>query len=164
VGARDRALLQVLMKSQLRIAEALALVLGDYNAIESTIMVRRGKGGRQRLAVLHPSAQEAIDEWLLVKRQRGLGDPLFCSLRGKPLCRQNVRRMMKSLAARAGIRKRVHPHGFRHSGARMLAAAGVPINLISSQLGHASLSTTHHYLQVLCPVERIKRISVVNWG
>lgn len=163
IGVRDRALLEVLLKAQLRIAELLSLVASDYDAAASTLMVRRGKGGKQRLAVLHPSAEAALDAWLRLKAKRGLGDPLFCSLGGKPLCRQNIARKLRLLGRKAAIGKRLHPHGMRHSGARLLAAAGVPVNVICAQLGHASLSTTHHYLQLMCPQELIERIGKAEW-
>jgi site-specific recombinase XerD len=62
IGVRDRALLEVLLKAQLRIAEALSLVKSDYDPGNCTLMVRRGKGGKQRLAVLHHSATEALED------------------------------------------------------------------------------------------------------
>lgn len=164
IGVRDRALLEVLFKSQLRIAEALSLVRSDYDSQDCTLLVRRGKGGKQRLAVLHPSAEAALDAWILLKEQRGLGDPLFCSLRGNELCRQNVRRMLVRLGKQAGISKRLHPHSMRHSGARLLAAAGVPLNQICAQLGHSNVSTTHRYLELLHPQSRIDALSKVRWG
>lgn len=164
IGVRDRALLEVLLKAQLRIAEALSLVRSDYDSQASTLNVRRGKGSKQRLAVLHHSAEEALDAWLAEKEKRGLGDPLFCSLRGGALCRQNVRRKLVQLGRRAGVAKRLHPHGMRHSGARLLAAAGVPLNQISAQLGHSNVSTTHRYLELLHPQARIDALSKVSWG
>jgi len=77
--------------------------------------------------------------------------PVFCTLRGGPMAAAYVRVMLKRLARRAGIDKRVHAHGLRHTHAAQLRAEGVDIAIISRQLGHTSISTTARYLDHLAP-------------
>ena len=86
--------------------------------------------------------------------------PLFCTLRGRPMSAAYVRRLLKRLAARAGIEKRVHAHGLRHTHAAQLRAEGVDIAIISRQLGHTSITTTARYLDHLAPravIEAMRR-------
>lgn len=159
LGCRDRALVSLLWRSQLRISEALSLELDDYDSDRSLLNVRHGKGDKQRMAVLHRAAQADLEVWLQERKKlKCFCKKIFVTMRGKPVDRKKVHRMMQSAARRAGITKRVHPHGFRHTGAMHLAESGVPINVISAQLGHASISTTHHYLQILCPSDRSERL------
>jgi len=86
--------------------------------------------------------------------------PVFCTLRGQPMSASYVRRLLKRLAARAGIEKRVHAHGLRHTHAAQLRAEGVDIAIISRQLGHTSITTTARYLDHLAPravIEAMRR-------
>ena len=75
-----------------------------------------------------------------------------------------MRRLLPRLAARAGIEKRVHPHGLRHTHAAELAAEGKPLNLIQAQLGHASLATTDRYLCHIAPQQLIDAIRTREWS
>ena len=74
---------------------------------------------------------------------------LFCTLDGTPVSDDYVRMLLRRLAAKAGIEKRVHPHGFRHSFAVELEAEGVPVTVISKLLGHSSIAVTSRYLDHL---------------
>ena len=161
IGLRDRALLSLLWRSQLRISEALSLRASDWDVVAGTVNVRHGKGDQQRVAVLHPSAVTDVQRWLSARQRLG-GSLIFCTLRGSPLSRQAVWRRLKQLGRRAGITKRVHPHGMRHSGTRHLIEGGVPLNLVQSQLGHANLATTSRYAEILAPVARISAIGRVE--
>jgi site-specific recombinase XerD len=89
--------------------------------------------------------------------------PVFCTLRGQPMSDAYVRVMLKRLAARAGIDKRVHAHGLRHTHAAQLRAEGVDIGIISKQLGHASISTTARYLDHLAPRAVIEAMRRRSW-
>ena len=89
--------------------------------------------------------------------------PLFCTLAGTALYPQQVRTTLTRLAARAGIDKRVHPHGLRHAHAAHLNRAGVPITTIVRQLGHANLADTSRYLQSLGQDEHLARVQTINW-
>ena len=75
-----------------------------------------------------------------------------------------VRGLMPRLARRAGIEKRVHPHGLRHTHAAELAFEGLPMNAIQAQLGHASLATTSRYLAHIAPAELVKAMQVRTWS
>lgn len=164
IGHRDRAMVALLWKSQLRAAELLALERRDWDRKRGTLNVRRGKGRKQRLVVMHESAAVLLDRWLQELDSRGHPGPLvFVSLRGRAMNRSNVRRMLLRLARRAGIEKRVHPHGMRHSGTRHLAEAGVSVPMIAAQLGHSNVATTSIYLEMMAPEERIKKLTQIGW-
>ncbi len=113
-GARNRALLVVLWRGGLRIAEALALRPVDLDAAAGLVRVRRGKGGRPRHVGLDPKRSLAVDAWAGRLSALGTGGraPLFCTLRGGPLDPGYCRHVVKRLARKAGIRRRVHLHGF----------------------------------------------------
>ena len=152
-GARNRALLVLLWRGGLRIAEALALRPGDLDAAAGQVRVRRGKGGMPRTVGLDPEAFAAVDAWL--ERRRALGltghDPLLCTLQGGDLDPGYCRAMLKRVARRAGIRRRVHLHGLRHTHAVELVREGAALPEVQAQLGHSSLSVTGRYLAHVTP-------------
>ena len=90
--------------------------------------------------------------------------PVFCTLGGGPMSTAYVRVTLKRLAARAGIDKRVHAHGLRHTHAAQLRAEGVDIAIISRQLGHASITTTARYLDHIAPTAVIETMRNRTWG
>jgi len=143
-GIRNRALIVVLYRAGLRVSEALALRPKDVDLEAGTVTVLHGKNDRRRTVGIDAGAGAVIERW--AERRRGLGingrAPLFCTLGGDPLQASYVRALLPRLAARAGIEKRVHPHGLRHTHAAELAAEGTPINLVQAQLGHSNVATT----------------------
>ena len=88
---------------------------------------------------------------------------VFCTLGGRPLTTAYVRAMLPRLARRAGIEKRVHAHGMRHSFASGLAQEGVPMNVIQAALGHSSLATTSRYLAHVAPQQVIDTLRARSW-
>ena len=101
-----------------------------------------------------------------MRSQRGINGrnkPLFCTLDGEVLDASYVRRMLKRMAARAGIEKRVHPHGLRHTGASELLSEGVDVGVISKQLGHKSIATTARYLDHISPQRVIDTMRQRSW-
>jgi site-specific recombinase XerD len=159
-GRRDRAVLTLLWRSGLRISEALALRPADVNLSAGTVRVLRGKGGRARTVALDALARSALEAWLAV-RPAGRG-PLFCPA-SKPeqaLKSNHVRNRLRRLAARAGIEKRVHPHGLRHTYAVELDEEGFPLRDIRDLLGHANASTTDAYLRGLGASSAIERAKI----
>jgi len=156
-GIRNRALLAVLFRSGLRISEALALYPKDLDPVGGSLRVLHGKGDKARTAPLPTDAAEAIDRWLDARRKLGITArrPLFCTLRGEALWNSYVRTLCKRLAAKAGVEKRVHPHGFRHGWALGQVQAGVSLNAIQALLGHRSLHTTSVYLQHIAPAAAV---------
>jgi integrase/recombinase XerD len=158
-GIRDRALITVLYRAGLRVGEALALKVSDVDARQGTVRVLHGKGDRARTVGIDDGALAVVQLWLEARRQLGVpangGTPLFCTLDGGELSANQVRQMLRRRAARAGIDKRVHPHGLRHTHAAELVREGVPVNVIQAQLGHSSLATTDVYLRHIAPADVI---------
>jgi site-specific recombinase XerD len=172
-GVRNRALILIMYRCGLRIAEALALRPVDVDAAVGTVRVLHGKGDKARTVGIDDGGLDAIARWLDWRRELGLrngqctcpqkvkGDPqersltctahLFCTLKGGPMSDRYVRIMMKRIAAKAKLDKRVHPHGLRHTHAAELVAEGVPMNVIRDQLGHSSLAVTDRYLRNVAP-------------
>jgi len=85
-------------------------------------------------------------------------------LKGQPLLQSYVRALMGRLGRKAGIEKRVHFHGLRHAHARELASENTPMNVISQQLGHSSISTTHTYLCKIAPQQVIQTMQAREWS
>ncbi len=164
-GIRNRALIVVLYRGGLRISEALALKPKDVDAVSGTISVLHGKGDRRRTVGLDPGAFAVLARWL--ERRHALGltgrQSLFCTLGGRPLESSYVRTLLPRLARKAGLEKRVHPHGLRHTHAAELAAEGKPVNLIQAQLGHASLATTDRYLRHIAPQQLVDAMRAREW-
>ncbi len=165
-GLRNRALIALLYRTGLRINEALSLYPKDLELTDGSVRVLHGKGGRSRTVGLDPGAAAIIERWLDARSRLGLGGrhPVFCTLRGHPMAAAYVRDMLKRLAAQAGIDKRVHPHGLRHTHAAQLRAEGVDIAIISRQLGHASITTTARYLDHIAPRAVIEAMRSRDWA
>jgi site-specific recombinase XerD len=165
-GVRNRALIAVLYRAGLRVSEALALKPKDVDAVAGTITVLHGKGDRRRTVGLDDGAFDVIERWL--ERRPALQltgrQPLFCTLDGAPLKSSYVRTLLPRLARKAGIEKRVHAHGLRHSHAAELAAEGHPVNLIQAQLGHTSLATTDRYLRHIAPQQLVDATRARAWN
>lgn len=152
-GVRNRALIALLYRSGLRIAEALDLYEKDLDLDRSALRVLNGKGGRFRVSGIDASGLAPVTEWLALRRtlRLGAGHPVFCTMFGEPLSASYVRRAFKRLGVAAGIAKRVHPHGLRHTHASELRSEGFDIGIISRQLGHRDISTTARYLDHVAP-------------
>jgi integrase/recombinase XerD len=148
-GVRNAALVTVLYRCGLRCQEALDLTLRDYDAGEGIIRVRHGKGDKSRTLGVPGDCAAMLALWL--GRRQGLGvpagSPVFCTLTGGPLDDGYVRKLFKRLGVRAGIEKRVHPHGLRHTFAHELDREGVPVTTIRDALGHSSVGVTDRYLR-----------------
>jgi site-specific recombinase XerD len=161
-GHRNRALIVLLWRSGLRIAEALALYPKDVDRTQGTVTILRGKGDRRRQIAVDDYTLICIDRWLLQRAKLGLTgrQPLFCCVdirtRGKAMHSSYVRDMLKHRAQQAGIEKRVHPHGLRHTMAFELMMEGVDLGTIRAQLGHSQLSTTLRYCDHLAPAKAIQ--------
>ena len=164
-GIRNRALIAVLYRSGLRLSEALSLQLKDIDLAEGVIRVLHGKGGRSRVVGIDAGAESIVEAWLAVRAAERLGRdvPVFCSLNGLPLTTAYIRRRLPILARRAGIEKRVHAHGLRHTHAAQLRSEGVDIGIISKQLGHTSIATTVRYLDHIAPVAVIAAVRERAW-
>ncbi len=158
--------------SGLRLSEALALLPKDVDLERGEINVRRGKGGRQRLAGLNAAAQAHLARWMDKRKALRVNSrhPVFCTFskeggrrRARPLQPRYVQLMLKRLADRVPLEKRVHPHGFRHSHAVHLLRKGVPLPDIQRQLGHLNLATTDEYLRGLGAGEHVEKVRDLEW-
>src|SRR5581483_3247266 len=152
----------LMWRSGLRIAETLALYPKDIDRYGGTVTVLRGKGGKRRQVAVDSYALAMLDRWLLERSRLGLTgrEPLFCCVdvrtRGKAMYSSYVRDMLKHRGRQAGIEKRVHPHGLRHTMAFELLMEGQPLGVIRDQLGHSQLATTLRYCDHLAPRVAIK--------
>ncbi len=157
-GVRNRALLVVLYRAGLRVSEALALAPKDVDRVAGTVTVLKGKGGKRRTVGLDPGAFAVLERWLERRAKLGINGrvPIFCTLKGERMATAYVRALMPRLGRKAGIEKRVHAHGLRHTHAAELAMEGKPVNLIQAQLGHASLAVTSTYLAHIAPAQLIE--------
>ena len=160
-GIRNRALIVTLWRAGLRCAEALALHLRDLD--NGVLRIRRGKGGKSRTVALDPEAWGIVTTWLERKARMGISGPVFSTLHGEALLPSYVRSLFKRLAKRAGIAKRVHPHGLRHTFASALADERVDLRVIQHALGHGSLGTTQRYVDHLNPTAVIDALRARTW-
>jgi site-specific recombinase XerD len=162
-GIRDRALLMLLYRSGLRIEEALAVRVSDVNMTQHSIRLLDTKTGEAQTRGYHSGADDALARWLDTRKSLRLrGGPLFCTRAGGPIHAQQVRNLLHRLAGRAGVEKRVHPHGLRHTFAVELDQAGTPLVTISKLLGHSSVVHTRRYLDHLSNAEAVKALQAVT--
>lgn len=146
---RDRALLELLYGSGLRISELTGLDVDDVDRVERLVHVR-GKGSKDRVVPFGAVAAAAIDQWLV--RGRPLiasGTPaVFVNARGGRLTRQGVWKLVKEHAQRVGLNDDVSPHTLRHSFATHLLDGGADVRAVQELLGHANVTTTQIYTLV----------------
>lgn len=158
-GQRNRALIALMYGAGLRLAEAIALKPSDIDLDAGAVRVLHGKGDRGRTAGIDDGALLHVARWTHTRKSLDLpGRALMCTLAGAPLSPRYVRAMLTRAAAKAGIDKRVHPHGLRHTHAAELEAAGFTVSEIQQQLGHSSLNTTAVYLNHISPSARVAKI------
>ena len=150
VGLRDRAMLELLYATGLRVSELVNLEVGSLNLRQGVIRVI-GKGGKERLV---PVGQEAL-AWVArfaAEGRAALGGEgtkaLFPSNRGRAMARQTFWHAVKRYAAKAGIGQDLSPHGLRHAFATHLLNHGADLRAVQMMLGHADLSTTQIYTHV----------------
>ena len=164
-GQRNRGLLVVLYRSGLRLGEALALRPKELDADAGTIRVLHGKGDKARTVSMDQTAFEVLDRWLVTRKKRGINGtaPVFCTLGGKMLDQAYIRRWLKRIGRKAGIEKRIHAHGLRHTFAFEMANEGQPIHVIQQALGHANAAITSLYINHLAPIDVIDVMKSREW-
>ncbi|MFC2044191.1 tyrosine recombinase XerC [Chloroflexota bacterium] len=150
-GQRDRAFLELLYASGLRVSELVNLNLKQIDLDSHEIRVW-GKGLKERLALMGEPAAGAIATYLSVGRPKLLGgkktDSLFLNQYGKRLTERSVQSLLETYANTANISKRVHPHVLRHTFATHLLDGGADLRVVQELLGHANLSSTQIYTHV----------------
>ena len=151
-GQRDRALLELLYASGLRVSEIASLDVGQVDLETNEIRVW-GKGAKERVVLMGKPAAEALTAYLKKGRPELLGDKktskaLFVNRYGGCLTERSVQKLLGRYARIAGIKKRVHPHMLRHTFATHLLDGGADLRVVQELLGHASLSSTQIYTHV----------------
>lgn len=144
--ARDRAILELLYSSGLRLAELVGLDLGSIDLPDGMVRVT-GKGSKDRILPVGRYAQEALSAWLPARATLAPADEtaLFVSRNGSRLSARSVQARVDHWARRQGIDTRVHPHLFRHSFASHLLESSHDLRGVQELLGHANISTTQIY-------------------
>jgi len=157
-GMRDRAILETLYSTGVRVAELAGITLDDADLLGGAVKVM-GKGGKQRFAMLGRFAVEAMRRYLSVRREldKGLSNrKLFLSRTGRPLQERDIHRIVDRYARGLWYRRSVSPHTLRHSFATHLLDRGADLRDVQELLGHARLSTTQIYTHV--STERLRAI------
>jgi integrase/recombinase XerC len=152
LGLRDRAILETLYSAGLRVSELTGLNVDDVDLAEALATVR-GKGKRERLALIGPPALAALQRWLAERPGVAAGrarpqKALFLNKNGTRLTSRSVARMLEKYLPLAGLDPRTSPHTLRHSFATHLLDAGADIRSVQELLGHRSLGTTQIYTHV----------------
>jgi tyrosine recombinase XerC len=152
--SRDRAMLELLYSTGIRVSEMVSADLADLDFIEQMLTVR-GKGEKERLVPVGAPALEAVRAWLATRLQllaaraaRGRAcekDALFLNNQGGRISVRSVERLVRMYGERAGLNQLVTPHALRHSYATHLLEMGADLRSVQELLGHASLSTTQRY-------------------
>jgi len=151
-GIRDLAIVEVLFSCGLRISELVGLKLSELYLEEGYIRVH-GKGRKERLVPIGETAIQKLRQWFVVRQsfsvKPGEEDYVFVSLRrGKHLSRISLFVYIKDYAEKAGIKKNISPHTFRHSFATQLLEGGANLRAIQAMLGHEDIGTTEIYMHI----------------
>jgi integrase/recombinase XerD len=144
-GARDRAVMELMYSSGLRVSEVCQLSISD---VDETFVRVIGKGRKERVIPVGRRAIEAIDHYLATFRDGSREEALFVTSRGKRIDRVAIWRQVKEYAKSAGVERPISPHTFRHSFATHLLDNGADLRVIQEMLGHACIATTDRYTHV----------------
>ena len=144
LGLRDRAFLELLYASGLRIAELVGIDIDDVE-LRARLVKVRGKGAKERIVPFGSKAEEAMRAWLPAREAPAEEAALFTNYRGGRITQRSVRRLFDGYVRAAALRAGISPHTMRHSFATHLLNAGADLRAIQELLGHASLSTTQKY-------------------
>lgn len=159
LGLRDRAMLELLYATGLRVSELVALRLIELSLADGLVRVL-GKGGKERIVPLGEEARCWVERYLTRARDAllrgGAADAVFVTRHAQPMTRQMFWRLIKRYAARADIRAPLSPHGLRHAFATHLLNHGADLRAVQMMLGHADISTTQIYTHVAR--ERLKAL------
>lgn len=153
---RDRAMLELLYATGMRVAELTSLDVGDFDPSRGVLKVT-GKGKKQRVVPFGEAAAHAVRGWLDGGRDALAGDTdaLFVGSLGKRIDQRQVRRVVERASARAGAGE-VSPHSLRHSAATHMIEGGADLRVVQELLGHSSLQTTQIYTHV--SAQRLKKV------
>jgi integrase/recombinase XerD len=157
VARRDRAILELLYATGMRVSELCGLSLGDLD-LDDTMVRVFGKGSKERIVPFGAPAYRALGDWLspegrgalipLRWARRGDSEAMFLGMRGRRLGRQHVWAILQGYGERCGLAERLSPHVLRHSCATHLLDHGADLRIVQELLGHASIATTQVYTRV----------------
>lgn len=163
LGLRDRAMLELLYASGLRVSELVGVTVAEVSTQDGIVRVT-GKGSKTRLVPMGAEAADWIDRYMRFARpellQKRLCDALFVTNRGEGMTRQAFWHIIKRYAALAGITKHISPHVLRHAFATHLLNHGADLRVVQMLLGHSDISTTQIYTHVAR--ERLKQLHSVH--
>lgn len=149
-GLRDRAMLEVLYATGLRVSELIQLRPGDIN-LDDGYVICRGKGGKERIVPMGKAAatltRRYVDE-IRPQLQKGPAVAVFLTRFGDPFTRQGIWKMLRDYARKAGLEAKVSPHILRHSFATHLLERGADLRSVQLMLGHSQITTTQIYTHV----------------
>jgi integrase/recombinase XerD len=157
INIRNKAMIELLYATGLRVSEILGLRSNDTNLSEGYLRVT-GKGSRERMVPFGARACEAIKNYMVARSNRfpSIQEPLFLGIHGEQLTRGNFWRQLREYARLAGIEHRVTPHVIRHSFATHLLSGGADLRSIQEMLGHKKITTTQIYTHV--EPEHLRRV------
>jgi len=159
LGVRDKAMLELLYATGLRVSELINLTVNAVN-LEAGFLLCQGKGSKERLVPIGTSARESVQKYCSTARLQLLKDNrkdlLFVNRFGNKLSRQGFWKILKEYALQAGIQQTITPHTLRHSFATHLLENGADLRSVQAMLGHANISTTQIYTHVT--MEKIKEL------
>jgi integrase/recombinase XerD len=151
LGVRDRACLELLYAAGLRISELLSITIPDIDRTQYLVTVI-GKGNKQRIVPYGKKAARALEEYLSKARplilQKHFSPYVVLNARGRRMSRMGFLKILRTYRIKAGIKKRITPHMFRHSFATHLLEAGADLRAVQELLGHADIATTQIYTHV----------------
>ncbi len=158
-GVRDKAMLEILYATGLRVSELVSLKLDDVD-LEVGFLRSMGKGSKERVVPIGAVAQEAVQDYLLMARRLFLkgkmANELFITRRGSKMTRQGFWKILKAYALKANISNSISPHTLRHAFATHLLEGGADLRSVQEMLGHADISTTQIYTHIL--EERMREV------
>lgn len=149
LGMRDKAMLELLYAAGLRVSELIDMKVLDYDSQVGVLRVF-GKGAKERLVPIHYTAQGILNQYIEAIRPgfKPIEDFMFLNRSGKGLTRQGVWKLIKKYAEKAGIKRNISPHTFRHSFATHLLEGGADLRTVQLLLGHADISATEIYTHI----------------
>lgn len=152
LGHRDKAIIEMLYGCGLRVSELISLQISDIFKDDEFVKVK-GKGDKERLVPIGKSTLKSVYQWIDGNRnQLPIGnaytDIIFLNRNGRAMSRQMVFIIIKKLAEKAGVKKTISPHTFRHSFATHLIEGGADLRAVQQMLGHSSIGTTEIYTHI----------------
>jgi integrase/recombinase XerD len=146
-GSRNYAMVLLMVDTALRIGELLRLKIQDCNLRDATLIVRRGKGAKDRMVFISPTTVSAIMEYLARRSEPTVMDFVLVDTRNRPLTRRNAAQILHRLSRRVGLPRDqwLHPHGLRHFAATCWLRHGVGLDQVRRLLGHSTIQMTLRY-------------------